>query len=242
MLQRTAMPNSSAPSVSVNLTGPIRNALHNSPLGVVVRVLSMPLDRTAFVWWLAILALFGAGAGVHVWLSVQIAQAQTQLTDLKAEHTRIELDNAELMWQISQYTSLPQVQSRATSMGFRMDFSNQYMPVAADLPPVVITTQPMVQALTTANPSPASGPTPSNVEAARDADSAASRMNFGRLGISVPRTDWVEDLRVRADTIFTDLNLGLDLLWTDLRAYGERTWPRMAGDPNTPKTILAATR
>ncbi len=247
MLQQNALPSSlsSAPGqLSGGLTGSIRETLRNNPLGTVMRILSMPLDRAAFVWWTVIMLLFGAGAGVHIWLSVQIAQAESQLTLLQAEHTEFELANAELMWQISQYTSLPVVQSRATSMGFRNDYANLYMPLAADLPPVVMTTDPVVQALPTANPTqPVAASQPA--AEARQGDGPldlSSRLDFGRLGISVQRTDWVQDLRLRTDGFFTDLNLGFNTLWSDLRAYGQQTWQRMAGDPNRPKTTIAATR
>ncbi len=239
MLQRTAMPSSISP-VPLDLSGSIRTGLRNNPVGTVIRILSMPLDRTAFAWWLVILTLFGAGAGVHIWLSVQIAQSQNQLSVLTAEHTQIELDNAELMWQISQYTSLPMVQSRATSMGFHMDYENQYVPVAANLPAVVITTEPMVQALPTANPGNGAANQPT-VGAGGTSDDA-SRINFGRLGISVQRIDWVQDLRLRTDGFFTDLGLGLDSLWSDLRAYGENALQRMAGGPSGSETIIATNR
>ncbi len=244
MLQQTAIPSSlsSAPGqMSGGLTGSIRDTLRHNPLGTVMRILSMPLDRTAFVWWVAIMLLFGAGAGVHIWLSVQIAQAENQLALLQAEHAESELVNAELMWQISQYTSLPVVQNRATSMGFQKDYANLYMPLAADLPPVVMTTDPVVQALPTVS---ANLPVVANQPAAQGNGNPdiSSRLDFGRLGISVPRTDWVQDLRVRTDGFFTDLNLGFGTLWADLRVYGQQTWQRMAGDPSTTETTIAATR
>ena len=244
MLQQSAIPStlSSVPGqMSGGLTGSIRNTLRHNPLGTVMRILSMPLDRTAFVWWMAIMLLFGAGAGVHIWLSVQITQAENQLAILQAEHAESELANAELMWQISQYTSLPVVQNRATSMGFQMDYVNLYMPLAADLPTVVMTTQPMVQALPTVSVNP---PVTAVQPAAQENGTldVSSRLDFGRLGISVPRTDWVQDLRLRTDGFFTDLNLGFDALWSDLRAYGQNTWQRMARDPSTPETTIAATR
>ncbi len=244
MLQQTAIPSSlsSVPGqLSGGLTGVVRNTLRNNPLGTVVRILSMPLDRTALVWWMAIMLLFGAGAGVHIWLSVQIAQAESQLALLQTEHTESELANAELMWQISQYTSLPVMKSRATSMGFQMDYANRYMPLATNLPAVVITTEPAVQALSTTTANLAPAPSRSVTESDDTLD-PSSRLTFGRLGISVQRTDWVQDLRLRTNVFFTDLNLGFDTLWSGLRVYGERTWQRMAGDPNTPETTIAATR
>ena len=244
MLQQTAIPSSlsSVPGqLSGGLTESIRNTLRNNPLGTVMRILSMPLDRTAFLWWMAIMLLFGAGAGVHIWLSVQITQAENQLALLQTEHAESELVNAELMWQISQYTSLPVVQSRATSMGFQRDYANLYMPLAADLPPVVMTTEPMVQALPTANLNPSVAASQPTADSNGTLD-LSSRLDFGRLGISVPRTDWVQDLRLRADGFFTDLSLGFDALWSDLRVYGQDTWQRMAGDPSVPETTIAATR
>ena len=244
MLQRTAISSSISPlpgHLSGDLAGSIRSSLRKNPLGTVARILSMPLDRTALVWWMAIMVLFGAGAGVHIWLSVQITQAESQLAVLQAEYAESELVNAELMWQISQYTSLPVVKSRATSMGFQMDYANRYMPLAANLPAVVITTQPAVQALSTTTANLAPAPSRSATESDGNLD-LSSRLTFGRLGISVQRTDWVQDLRLRTNGFFTDLNLGFDTLWSDLRVYGKRTWQRMAGDPNTPETTIAATR
>ena len=220
-----AVPGSTTlPPINVDLA----RRLRENPVGTLVRILSMPLDRTAFLWWMLILTLFAAGAGVHIWMSIQIAQAETQLAQLETEHAEIELVNAELMWQISEYTSLTQVQRRAEGLGFDLNFNNRYMPLASNLNPVVMTTEPVVEALPTATSGPVAAPQPGGQET-REMDSGG-QLTFERLGISVPRGAWMQDLRNRSGTIFADVNLGLDLLWQDLRSYGEQTWKRMAGE------------
>lgn len=251
MLQRTTISQTlAAPSAPTlpPLSGDLARRLRRNPVGTIVRILSMPLDRTAFAWWTVIMLLFGAGAGVHIWMSIQVATAQAQLLQLQQEHEATELVNAEIMWQISEYTNLAQVQRRAEEMGFKLSFDNRYMPVAADMGPVVLTTEPVVVALPTVNPAgPSGSPAPSQENAllsmpggGTGGDSASNRLTFDRLGISVERGGWMADLRTRSGAVFSDMNIGLDLLWRDLRTYGEQALKRMAGDFFPSTTTVAS--
>ncbi len=241
MLQRTTISSTMSNNVTGAMPSPslgwgreLTTRLWNSPVGVLIRILSMPLDRTALLWWGLILSLFSAGAGMHIWMSIQIAQSERSLIQLEQEHAKIELVNAEFMWQISEYTNLTSVQKRAEGLGFRLNFENRYMPLASNLGPVDMSTKPMVDALPMSPQNQAAQGNPSN-------ESMGSRMTFERLNISFQGGEWLPDLRRRSGELFQDLNLGLDLLWQDLRFYGGQTWQRMAGEFLPPETIIAAT-
>ena len=237
MLQRTpissAMSNNltgAMPSPSMGWGRDLTARMRNTPGGVVIRILAMPLDRTALLWWGLILSLFAAGAGMHIWMSIQIAQSEQSLIQLNQEHAKIELVNAEFMWQISEYTNLTSVQNRAEGLGFRLDFENRYMPLASNLEPVGRT----AEALPMTSEAQADQASPSN-------EMIGNRLTFERLNISFTGDAWLPDLRRRSGELFEDLNLGLDLFWQDLRFYGGQTWQRMAGEFIQPETIIAAT-
>ena len=55
---------------------------------------------------------------LHVLLSVQIAGADFQLRQLRAEHARIERQNSELVYQIAQRSSLAQMAALAAQRGY----------------------------------------------------------------------------------------------------------------------------
>ena len=97
------------------------------PVRQLVGRLLQPMDRTTFLWWLAVLVVCAAGASLHIWTSIQMAENGEQLAAIRAEYGHQERLNAELMWQISQHTALPQVQARATEMGFEQVYNNIYI-------------------------------------------------------------------------------------------------------------------
>jgi hypothetical protein len=55
---------------------------------------------------------------VQIWISLAIAQARQEIVVLQQEYTFVEQANAEMLWKISQYTSLEHVQREARRAGF----------------------------------------------------------------------------------------------------------------------------
>lgn len=88
----------------------------------------IPLPRTAreYLVWAIVMSAVAGLVALQIWLSLQIAQARQMIVGLQHEYTVVEQENAELLWQISQYTALDRIQIEATRMGFVPSLQREY--------------------------------------------------------------------------------------------------------------------
>ena len=63
---------------------------------------------------------------LQVWLSMQITQTGLILDELSMEYTQLEQENAELLWQISQFTHLERIETEAKRMGYGPGLNPEY--------------------------------------------------------------------------------------------------------------------
>ena len=82
------------------------------------RAIPFPQTFPEFLRWTLALAFLTLGISLYVWTSVLITQTEMQVAQLKAQHARLEQENAQILWQISQYTSLERVQAQAQEQGY----------------------------------------------------------------------------------------------------------------------------
>jgi hypothetical protein len=63
---------------------------------------------------------------LQIWISLRITQAQQELAVLQQEYIWIEQENAELLWQISQFTQLERIQIESQRMGYAPALKREY--------------------------------------------------------------------------------------------------------------------
>lgn len=135
MLQRSSLPSTSTAELADALGQSLGQSLGHSlghslgeslgggtGLRARLRALGhwLPLPATWQQYLLACLALAVVLGGMllHVLLSVQIARADFQLRQLRADYARIERQNSELIYQIAQRSSLAQMAALAAEQGY----------------------------------------------------------------------------------------------------------------------------
>lgn len=88
----------------------------------------IPLPRTAreYLVWVLCMGIASGLISLQLWLSLQIAQAEQQLSLLQVEYANVEQENSELLWQISQFTALERIQIESSRQGFVPSLQRQY--------------------------------------------------------------------------------------------------------------------
>lgn len=119
--------NSALPTARVGITNSLPQAGLWKGLHKWGNLIPLPKTWRGFLWWTLAMGLIAAMAGLHIWASLQIAQVEVKLQALQTQYTEIEQDNAELLWQISQYTSLDSIQQRAVAMGYGPTLQRTYL-------------------------------------------------------------------------------------------------------------------
>ncbi|HRJ41150.1 MAG: hypothetical protein KJZ86_14425 [Caldilineaceae bacterium] len=112
---------STLPSVSVDITRNLTDALPRlSGWAGLSSLERLPLPRTfrEYLLWLLILAAVTGLALLQVWVALQISQAELNVAELRNQYQMIEQENAQLLWEISHFTTLERVQSEAVAAGF----------------------------------------------------------------------------------------------------------------------------
>lgn len=119
MLQRSSLPSTSTAEIADTLQRSLRERAWDSGRWQALQDW-LPLPTTWQQYLLACLALGVVCGGLllHVLLSVQIARADFQLRQMRAEYARIERQNSELVYQIAQQSSLAQMAALAAQQGF----------------------------------------------------------------------------------------------------------------------------
>ncbi len=119
MLQRSSLPSTSTAEIADSLGRSLAPRAWDSRRWQTLQNL-LPLPVTWQQYLLACLALGVVLGGLllHVLLSVQIARADFQLRQMRAEYARVERQNGELVYQIAQRSSLAQMAKLAAEQGY----------------------------------------------------------------------------------------------------------------------------
>ncbi|MBI3959086.1 MAG: hypothetical protein HY328_09775 [Chloroflexi bacterium] len=121
--------NSTLPSVSVDITRNIAGSLPRLRAWQGLARLETLLPRTfrEYLLWLLLMAGVMALALLQVSATLQISQTQVELDDLRNQYLLIEQENAQLLWEISHYTTLERVEAEAAAAGFVPALRRRYV-------------------------------------------------------------------------------------------------------------------
>lgn len=118
----------------------------------LTQALSLPSDWVSFTLFAIVVAVLSGGLILHIHLSAQIYQTQLEIDQLALVHDEIAHQNTELIWQISQFTSLNTIYRRAEAMGY-IPATQQYYVSQSSVPtPGEITLAAPQAAVTNAAP------------------------------------------------------------------------------------------
>ncbi len=121
-----------------------RRSLNSLPTlwwpGVRRRVI--PEDLYGFLRFLFFLAILCAAIYFYVQPASQISAARFRIAELKAEHARLQRENAELIRELATYTDIRQIEARARELGYQPPTERMYVQVPPENPAPLATTAP----------------------------------------------------------------------------------------------------
>ena len=124
--------NSALPSVSVDITQTIAGSLPRlrawQGLARLDQLLPLPRTFREYLVWLLMMAGVTALALLQISVTLQISQTQAEADLLRRQYVQIEQQNAQLLWEISHFTTLERVQSEAVAAGFVPALKRRYVP------------------------------------------------------------------------------------------------------------------
>jgi len=91
----------------------------------------LPSTARAFFIYLVGLLAFCGGLSLYILLSVQILEAEDVLYKKEAAYHEINQQNADIVWRISQASTLARVQQQAETLGYTVADSHHYVQIAA---------------------------------------------------------------------------------------------------------------
>lgn len=115
MLERSSLPT----YVPTELTDSLQRTFNRRRFEVLQEMLWLPETYQQYLLLLAGTLAVGLGMLVHIWLTVQIAEARALVSQLAAESQRIERENSELIYAIANSSTLTRVEAAARQQGFR---------------------------------------------------------------------------------------------------------------------------
>lgn len=123
--------NSTLPSISVDITQTIAGSLPRlrawQGLARLDQLLPLPRTFREYLVWLLMMAGVTALALLQVSVTLQISQTQAEADLLRRQYVLIEQQNAQLLWEISHFTTLERVQSEAVAAGFVPALNRRYV-------------------------------------------------------------------------------------------------------------------
>ena len=123
--------NSALPSVSVDITRNIAGSLprirHWQGLARLDALLPLPRTLREYLAWLLIFVGVAALALLQVWVTLQISQTQMEANTLRSQYVLVEQANAQLLWEISHYTTLERIEVEAAAAGFVPALKRRYV-------------------------------------------------------------------------------------------------------------------
>jgi cell division protein FtsL len=120
MVHNQSLSSSVSASVSAEWTETLQQPLTQDRLRALDRQLILPTTLTGFLWLLAAVLLVCAGMSLLIYTSAQTFALRQQVAVLKQQQRAIERQNAEIVWQIAQHTSLVQIRQRAEALGYQV--------------------------------------------------------------------------------------------------------------------------
>ena len=171
MLQRSSLPTTSPAEIADSLqrtfdgpfSGPFTGPFSGRRWQAVQDVLPMPATWQQYLLACLALTIVVGGMWLQVLLSVQIARSEFTLRQMRGEYARVERQNSELIFTISQQSSLAHMAELAAQSGYVPSTGRTYLvrdQRAAELPSVAA---PALAEPAALNPVPAPGrpePTP----------------------------------------------------------------------------------
>jgi hypothetical protein len=131
MFQNSALP------TAVDLPHPLPHAGSLRTLKRLLRAIPLPRTGKDYLLWTFIMVAVAGLVSLQIWISLQITQAEQALVVLQREYRLIEQENAEILWQISQFTQLERIQIESQRMGYVPALKREYrwvQPVVATMP------------------------------------------------------------------------------------------------------------
>ena len=129
--------NSTLPSVSVDITQSIAGSLPRlrawQGLARLDQLLPLPKTFGEYLVWMLMMAGVTALALLQISTTLQISQTQAEVYHLRGQYVLVEQQNAQLLWDISQFTTLERVESEAVAAGFVPALNRRY--VSPDVTP-----------------------------------------------------------------------------------------------------------
>jgi hypothetical protein len=101
----------------------------------VSRAFPMPKSFRDFARYLLAMSIIAAFAFLHIWTAMKITETKMELQQIRSGHIRLQRENAEMLWQLSQYTNLDQLYNRAANLGFRETVTRRYIRTAESFYP-----------------------------------------------------------------------------------------------------------
>jgi hypothetical protein len=120
MFQNSALP------TAVDLPHPLPHAGSLRTLKRLLRAVPLPRTGVDYLLWTLIMVAVAGLVSLQIWISLQITQAEQALVVLQREYTWIEQENAEILWQISQFTQLERIQIESQRMGYVPALKREY--------------------------------------------------------------------------------------------------------------------
>ncbi len=118
MLQRSSLPTTSPAELADSLQRSLDRPFDGRRWQALQDVLPMPATWQQYLLACLALAIVLGGMWLQVLLSVQIARAEFTLRQMRSEYARVERQNSELVYAISQQSSLAQMAELATQSGY----------------------------------------------------------------------------------------------------------------------------
>lgn len=115
MLERSSLPT----YVPTELTDSLQQTFNRRRFEVLQEMLWLPETYQQYLLLLAGMLAVGLGMLVHIWLTVQIAEARALVSQLAAESQQIERENSELIYAIANNSTLARIEAAARQQGFR---------------------------------------------------------------------------------------------------------------------------
>jgi len=123
--------NSTLPSVSVdirhNLAGSLPRLRAWQGFARLEAHLPLPNSFGEYLLWLVLMVGMVLLAFLQIHVSLQISQAEVGVATLRSQSVLVEQENAQLLWEISHYTTLERVEAEARAAGFVPALKRRYV-------------------------------------------------------------------------------------------------------------------
>jgi hypothetical protein len=115
-------------SVSAELGHSIHGTLNGARLRIRGLPIGLPENIRSFLLLLATVTLACIGLASYVSISVEIFETKQLIQRLEGQYQAAERQNSELIWAITGYTSLAEVEQRALALGYEVAQTRFYVP------------------------------------------------------------------------------------------------------------------